>query len=113
MENLNVVRWLDSLNSDTRGMYQRRLSDFFEWRDANPQFVAHLDAIEHFIENLHDEGMMISTIRSILSPLKSFFEYTERINFYKDNSIFMRVLDQWEKKEETKKSLVSIKIHYI
>ena len=113
MENQNVVRWLESLSDETRGMYERRLKDFSEWRDANPQFVAHLEAIEYFIENLHDEGMMISTIRSILSPIKSFFEYTERINFYKENSIFMRVLDQWEKKEATKKSLVSINVPYI
>ena len=106
MNNPNISRWLNSLGDDTKHSYERRLHDFIEWREQNPTTTT-IMAIENFIEYLHDEGMMVSTLRSILSPLKSFLEYTEKLNFYKENPLFQRVLDQWEKKEKTKQSAVS------
>ena len=101
-----VQAWLKSTGDQTRTLYERHIKDFLEYRQEHEEIESTSDAVCNFIENLKDDGMMVSTLRSLLSPLKTFIECVERKDFYEENPIFMRVMDQWEKKEQTKKSQV-------
>ena len=84
------------------------INDWIALKEKNPEWST-CESIESYLEELHDIGMKVSTLWTILSPIKTFVIYTERgWDFYKEYLQFIRVMNQRQKKELTKKSQVFI-----
>jgi site-specific recombinase XerD len=106
MESQQIQTWLNSLGDDTKRKYIRYLEEFTQFKNELDDISTN-DAIEQYLENIHNQGLLTATLWSILSILNTFQKYTEDKDFYKDKALFVRIMKQWEKKETSKKSQVS------
>ena len=53
------------------------INDLIALKEKNPEWSTY-ESIESYLEELHDIGMKVSTLWTILSPIKTFVIYTER-----------------------------------
>ena len=85
--------------------YRARIEQYKTFLLSNGETVETPQSVQNFVVELK-EMYMASTLWSIFSILKSYFEYEHRLDLGQNLPGVPRLLKQWEKVEETKKSKV-------
>ena len=106
----NVQLWLSSLGEKTQTNYQKILAAYFKFceNELNSSFNRE-DLLSEYINELHDEGYKTSTLYSVLSVINNFHDNLDRWRPFDEMRSLVRQLKQWEKDDETKKSLTFTK----
>ncbi len=109
------TRFLSALAATSKAQYMMAPTNFCRWAMENKK-EADLATLLDYVVYLHLRGYKSSTLQSMLSALKAFFQYYilegKAMEIKRDVPDVQRLLDQWAKEEEVKKSSVFAKEEY-
>lgn len=104
MEKTAIEIFLDGLSENTRRYYENRINDFNQYSLINQEKELAINIINYFYF-LH-ETYLTSTIWSYYSVMKTYLNLTKNIDLKEKFPHLIKLLKQWEKKDEKKKSNV-------
>jgi hypothetical protein len=97
--------FLSSLSEDSQSKYRVRILQYKNFMSSRGETQETLQSVQDFIVEMK-EKYMTSTLWSLFSIIKSYFQYEYNLDLGQSLPGVVRLLKQWEKVEETTKSKI-------
>ena len=102
--------WLAAKADSSQKQYSAWTNDYLQWEKNDNNFsLSQAQRVQNYFQDCHDHGYATSTLWSGASAIKQYLDIVRGFSFDREAKLTISMFQQWQKKEDTKKSAVCMR----